>query len=228
MNSYGITPEEIGLRLTQLTFNQTRTIDGPRVAITGSWHCTDYGRAMAQTLARDLTWRGIRIVAPVGPGIGGAALRAALTAQKKTGSDLQPGTPLGIVAHRLDRDGYFPAADLHRDVIAEARAVSIAPWSDRPTGRLRALAGGVLAHLADAVIIVEASPTTSHQLTITETQRLGKPLFAVPGQVGAPQAMVPNQLIRDGAAELITDASQIPYEAAGWFDEDRHCHPATP
>jgi DNA processing protein len=57
--------------------------------------------------------------------------------------------------------------------------------------------------LSIAVIIVEAGDTSGALITATFAAEQGRDVFAVPGNINAPQSKGTNRLIRDGAQPLL-------------------------
>jgi len=68
--------------------------------------------------------------------------------------------------------------------------------------RARSLAGAI----CDALIVVEGTPGSLVAPTVDAATSLNRAVMAIPGQVTSTQSDLPNQLIQDGQAVLVTDA----------------------
>jgi DNA processing protein len=65
-----------------------------------------------------------------------------------------------------------------------------------------------IAGLASALVVVEAPLQSGALITAAEAAGIGRPIFAVPGQLGAPQSAGCLQLLVDGA-ELVDDVERF-------------------
>lgn len=170
-------------------------------AITGSRAASTYGEHVATTLATDLVHEGHAIVTGAGYGIDGAATRATLAAE---------GTAVVVLAAGVDRP--YPAA--HKDLIARVAAGGGAVVSELVPGtsptRWRFLQrSGIIAALGEQLIIVEAGTRSGALHTAGHANRIGTPVYAIPGPVTSPTSAGCHALIRDERARLISSASEI-------------------
>ena len=162
----------------------------PCVAIVGTRAATGYGRAVAARLAADLGRAGCCVVSGLALGIDAAAHEGALEAGAPT---------IGILGggHRC----FFPRRNrpLAERIVVSGGAV-LSPYApDRPAAPHQFLErNGIVAALADAVVVVEA-PARSGALNTAGWAAGRIPVLAVPGDVDRKHVAGCLALIRDGA-----------------------------
>jgi DNA processing protein len=162
----------------------------PCVAIVGTRAATQYGRRLAHRFAADLGRAGCCIVSGLALGIDAAAHEGALSAGAPT---------IGVLGggHRH----FFPARNrgLAERMVAAGGAV-LSPYEPdaeaRPGQFLER--NGIVAALADAVLVVEA-PARSGALNTAGWAAGRVPVLAVPGDVDRKHVQGCLALIRDGA-----------------------------
>ncbi|MBV8723871.1 MAG: DNA-protecting protein DprA [Candidatus Eremiobacteraeota bacterium] len=162
----------------------------PCVAIVGTRAATGYGRAVAARLAADLGRAGCCVVSGLALGIDAAAHEGALEAGAPT---------IGILGggHRC----FFPQRNrpLAQRIVVSGGAV-LSPYApDRRSAPHQFLErNGIIAALADAVVVVEA-PARSGALNTAGWAAGRIPVLAVPGDVDRKHVAGCLALIRDGA-----------------------------
>jgi DNA processing protein len=172
----------------------------PCVAVVGTRAPSDGGRRRARQLAQELARSGVCVVSGLALGIDGAAHEGALLAHAPT---------IGVLGG--GHDHFFPPR--HREladrIVAGGGAV-VSPFGPdvipRPWQFLAR--NGVIAALADAVIVVEAAARSGALNTAGHAADRGIPVLAMPGDVDRPKAAGCNALIRDGAT-LVRDADDV-------------------
>jgi DNA processing protein len=179
------------------------SIDGlraPCVAIVGTRVPSDGGQRRARRLAEELARSGVCVVSGLALGIDGAAHEGALLAHAPT---------IGVLGG--GHDHFFPPRhrELAARIVAGGGAV-ISPFAPdvvpRPWQFLAR--NGVIAALADAVVVVEAAARSGALNTAGHAADRGIPVLAMPGDVDRPKAAGCNALIRDGAT-LVRDADDV-------------------
>jgi DNA processing protein len=123
---------------------------------------------------------------------------------------LAAGAPtVGVLGGGHDR--FFPPrnAELARRIVASGGAV-LSPYPpEHPAYPWQFLArNGVVAALADGVVVVEAATRSGALNTASWAADRGIPVMAFPGDVGRPKAAGCLALIRDGAT-LVRDAADV-------------------
>ena len=170
------------------------------VAIVGSRSATTYGTDVAAELAAGLARSGSAVVSGAAFGIDQAAHRGALAGG---------GPTVAVLACGVDRA--YPAAHQRLlDHLADCGAVvsELAPGC-APT-RLRFLARNrIIAALTRGTVVVEAAARSGALNTAGWAMRLNRPVMGVPGPVTSAPSEGVHQLIRSGAATLVTRADDV-------------------
>lgn len=160
------------------------------VAIVGTRAATPYGKALARRFAADLGAAGCCIISGLALGIDTAAHQGALDAGAPT---------IGVLGGGHER--FFPPRNraLAERMIAAGGAV-LSPFPPDhaafPSQFLQR--NGIVAALADAVVVIEA-PARSGALNTAGWAAGRIPVFAVPGDVDRAHVAGCHALIRDGA-----------------------------
>lgn len=171
----------------------------PSIAIVGTRAATPYGRRLARHFAAELARAGCCIVSGLALGIDSAAHEGALTAAAPT---------IGVLGggHRH----FFPSRNraLAERMIGGGGGV-VSPYPpDHPTFPSQFLQrNGIVAALADAVVVIEA-PARSGALNTAGWAAGRIPVLAVPGDVDRKHVAGCHALIRDGAT-LARDPNDV-------------------
>ncbi|NPC95542.1 DNA-processing protein DprA [Nocardioides sp. zg-DK7169] len=170
------------------------------VAVVGSRSATTYGTAVAAEIAAIAGREGYAVVSGAAYGIDHAAHRGAVSAE---------GPSVAVLACGADR--VYPVA--HRAMLeflaAEGAVVSEAPPGCAPT-RIRFLSRNrLIAALAEGTVVVEAAVRSGALNTATWTSRLNRHLMGVPGPVTSASSQGVHELVRSGAATLVTSGADV-------------------
>jgi DNA processing protein len=164
------------------------------VAIVGTRRVTAYGRQVAEETATALAHNGVTIVSGLARGVDSIAHQAAINAGGRT---------LAVLGNGVDLV-YPPENRRLADQIMEHGAlVSDYALGTQPDGINFPPRNRIISGLSMAVIIVEAGLTSGALITATFAAEQGRDVFAVPGNINAPQSLGTNRLIRDGAQPLL-------------------------
>ncbi|HEY9084644.1 MAG TPA: DNA-processing protein DprA [Candidatus Tyrphobacter sp.] len=172
----------------------------PCVAVVGTRSATPYGRRLARGFARELAAAGCCILSGLALGIDACAHEGALDAGAPT---------IGVLGG--GHDHFFPRRNLvlAERIVAGGGAV-LSPFApEHPALPAQFLErNGVVAALADAVLVVEA-PARSGALNTASWAAGHVPVLAVPGDVDRPHVAGCLALIRDGALLARTAADVL-------------------
>lgn len=173
------------------------------VSIVGSRDMTAYGNSATGQIAGDLAQAGTTVISGGAFGIDATAHKAALA----LGTAAVP--TLAFMAGGLDR--LYPKSNEHilREIIDQGLILSEVPLGQNPT-RYRFLdRNRMIAALAHSTVVVEARWRSGALNTAHHAVEMGRTLYAVPGPIFSPSSEGCHRLIRDGLAQLITDAKHI-------------------
>jgi DNA processing protein len=172
----------------------------PTVAIVGARACSGYGAQVARTLGRELATAGVTVVSGLARGIDGEAHRGALDANGRT---------VAVLGCGIDRDYPAAHAELARRISESGGIVSEyepgvepAPWRFPARNR-------IIAALADAVVIVEARSRSGALITVDLAMEIGRPIYAVPGEITSALSAGTNKLLQHGHATAITSVRDV-------------------
>ena len=168
--------------------------DAWAVGIVGTRRVTSYGRQVTEEIASFLAQNGVTVVSGLARGVDGIAHQAALNVGGRT---------FAVLGSGVDR--IYPPE--HRN-LAEAISGSGAILSDYPPDTPREASNfpprnRIISGLSMATIVIEAGATSGALITANFAVEQGREVFAVPGNIFAPQSKGPNKLIQNGAHPLL-------------------------
>ncbi len=175
-------------------------LEGRCIAIVGSRAATSYGRSVAAAMASDCAAFGVTVISGLARGIDAAAHRGALEASVSTVAVLGS----GVCAL------YPPYHALLADEIVAAGGAVLSEFPPGTTARAHQfpMRNRVVAALADATVVVEASTRSGALITARLADELGRNVYAVPGDVMRPTSCGTNALIADGVP-LVTSVADV-------------------
>ena len=171
------------------------------VAVVGARSATTYGTDVAAELGAGLARAGATVVSGAAFGIDQAAHRGALAGD---------GPTVAVLACGADRA--YPAAHQRLlDHLGEHCAIVSEVAPGRAPMRVRFLSRNrIIAALSRGTVVVEAAVRSGALNTASWTSRLNRPLMGVPGPVTSAPSEGVHQLIRSGAATLVTTCRRRP------------------
>lgn len=164
------------------------------VAIVGTRRVTPYGRQVAEEVSTTLAGSGVTIVSGLARGVDSIAHQAAINTGGRT---------LAVLGNGVDQ--VYPPENrrLAAQIMERGALVSDYSLGTQPDGINFPPRNRIISGLSIAVIIVEAGDTSGALITATFAAEQGRDVFAVPGNINAPQSKGTNRLIRDGAQPLL-------------------------
>jgi DNA processing protein len=170
------------------------------VAVVGSRSATTYGADVAASIAGTLVRAGHPVVSGAAFGIDQAAHRGALAVE---------GANIAVLACGADRS--YPTA--HHDLLEHLRRTSavvaeVSPGCSPTRGRFLSR-NRLIAALTRGTVVVEAAARSGALNTATWATRLNRPVMGVPGPVTSAQSQGVHQLVRTGAASLVTTGDEV-------------------
>lgn len=170
------------------------------VSVVGSRSATTYGADVAGELAAHVGQAGVCVISGAAFGIDQAAHRGALAVRGRT---------VAVLAGGVDRP-YPPA---HRDLLAHIAqhglVVSELAPGCTPTRVRFLIRNRLIAALSRGTVVVEAAARSGAISTANWASRLNRILMAVPGPVTHAQSAGAHELLRTGAASLVTRGADV-------------------
>lgn len=171
------------------------------VAIIGTRTPTAYGERYAYQLAGTLAKLGAVIVSGLAIGVDAIAHKAAIEVGGKTIGVLGSG-------HQFLHP---PSNQRLADQIMNGYGAIVSEYDyATPAAAYRFPARNrIVAGLADVVLVIEAGEKSGTLITTNIANSLGRHVLAVPGSLDMSMSSGANNLIRSGAAKLLTDVSDV-------------------
>jgi DNA processing protein len=178
------------------------------VAVVGTRNATNYGRFFCEKLIEGLKHHGLIVASGLAYGIDIAAHKASLNLGIST---------VGVLGHGLDR--LYPA--LHRPVaekmLHNGGLLTEFPSQTNPDRQNFPKRNRIIAGMADAVIVVEATRKGGALITAEIANSYNRDVFAVPGRADDEFSDGCNFLIKTNRAHLLTKYEDLEY-IMGWLD----------
>ncbi|HSX30696.1 MAG TPA: DNA-processing protein DprA [Candidatus Saccharimonadales bacterium] len=174
----------------------------PRVAMVGSRSVTPYGRQVTERFARELAEHGVVIISGLALGVDAIAHTACLDAG---------GTAVAVLANGLDHIAPATNAQLGRRLLEQGGTILSEYPAGAPVFKTQFIARNrIVAGLAQALLITEASEKSGTLHTARFAMEQGRDVLAVPGNIFSPTSVGTNNLIRAGATP-VTSVADILY-----------------
>jgi DNA processing protein len=180
-------------------FTWGTAVKTPALAVVGARQMTDYGVRMTREIVSDLAAAGVTIVSGFASGIDTVAHKAALDAGGMT-----------VAVWGSGPDILYPSEnkDLAPRIAAHGMILTEFPFGSPPEAHHFPIRNRLIAGLADGVLVTQARQRSGALLTAGHALEQGKNVYAVPAEVGNPQYVGSNELLKSGA-RLVTEADDI-------------------
>jgi DNA processing protein len=173
------------------------------VSVVGTRRMTPYGARVARELASACAEAGILVVSGLAQGVDSAAHQGALDGHGRTVAVLGAG-----IADYLE-DVRGRRRRLAHAIRASGAIVSEFPPGAPPQKWTFARRNTTIAALGEITVVVEAPVGSGALITAEEARRLGRPVYAVPGPIGAGASEGANALIATGTAKVLTGPDML-------------------
>ncbi|HVC04641.1 MAG TPA: DNA-processing protein DprA [Candidatus Acidoferrales bacterium] len=164
------------------------------VAVVGSRRATFGGVEVARSIGRELGAAGIQVVSGMALGIDAAAHDGALEAG---------GSTVAVLGCGIDVCYPLRHMALRSRIADSGSVITEEPAGTPPLKYNFPKRNRIIAALALAVVVVEATERSGALSTARWAADLGRDVLAVPGSIRAPQSSGTNLLIRDGARPFL-------------------------
>ncbi len=160
------------------------------VAVVGTRRVTKYGRQIAEEIASGLAQNGVTLISGLARGVDAIAHQAALAAGGRT---------IAVLGSGVDKIYPPEHRSLAERMVKQGALVSDYPLGTRPDATNFPPRNRIISGLALAVVVVEAGEKSGALITASFAADQGRDVFAVPGNIHAPQSVGTNRLIQKGA-----------------------------
>lgn len=165
------------------------------VAIVGTRRVSAYGRQVTEELASFLASNGVTVVSGLARGVDAIAHQSALKAGGRT---------LAILGSGVDRIYPPEHAQLAAQITSSGALVSDYVPGTPPDASNFPPRNRIIAGLSMATVVVEAGDASGALITAQFAVDQGREVFAVPGNIFAPQSKGANRLIAQGARPMLS------------------------
>ena len=178
------------------------------ISIVGTRHATNYGRQLCDELVDHLKKYDVTVVSGLAYGIDICAHRACVKHQLPT---------VGILGHGLDR--LYPAQHwaTAEKMTENGGLLTEFPSETNPDRENFPKRNRIIAGMADATIVVEASIKGGALITAEIANSYNRDVFTFPGRIGDEFSEGCNFLVRFNKAGLLTSYADLA-EQLGWLD----------
>jgi len=171
------------------------TEDSWAVAVVGTRRVSAYGRQVTEELASFLAANGVTVVSGLARGVDAIAHQSAL----KSG-----GRTIAVLGCGVDRIYPPEHTQLAEKMIASGALLSDYASGTPPEASNFPPRNRIISGLSMAVVVVEAGETSGALITAQFAVDQGREVFAVPGNILAPQSKGTNRLIAQGARPMLS------------------------
>lgn len=164
------------------------------VAVVGTRRVTAYGRQVAEQVASTLAQSGVTVVSGLAHGVDAIAHQAAIDVGGRT---------LAVLGCGIDRIYPPDHRRLAERLLAHGALLSDYALGTPPEAVNFPPRNRIISGLSMAVVVIEAGDRSGALITAQFAANQGREVFAVPGNINAPQSAGANRLIQQGAHPLL-------------------------
>lgn len=195
-----------------LYYKGSAILNPPRIVnVVGTRHPTPYGRAICETLVKELAAAGITIVSGLAYGIDMIAHKTALKEQTPT---------IGVLAHGLDRIYPLAHKQMAVEMLEQGGLLTDFMSQTLPDKQNFPKRNRIVAGISDATIVIESGVRGGSLITADLANGYNRDVMCIPGRLNDPQSAGCNYLIKHNKAVLLTGAADV-LELMGWQDTPR-------
>lgn len=166
------------------------------ISIIGTRNCTLYGKEMAERISHDLVKQNILIISGLARGIDTAAHIGALT-ENKTCAVIGSG-----FNHIYPKENIRLAQQI--PLLISEYPPHVPPQKFHFPQRNR-----IVSALSDGIVMIEAPLKSGAMITVDIGEKLGKPIFTIPGRIDNEQFLGNHSLLKQKKAHLIENYKDI-------------------
>jgi len=163
------------------------------ISVVGTRSVSDYGRKNAFYISRDLAKAGATIVSGMAIGIDGVALAGALSEEKPT---------VAVIGSGIDVCYPSQHKRLAREIVKRGCVMTEFAPGTKPFGSNFPIRNRIISGLSEATLVIEGHEKSGSLITARRAISQGRPVYALPGNVGNRNSEATNLLIKNGARAL--------------------------
>lgn len=173
---------------------------GQSISIVGSRGATSYGEFATDSMVSALVPKGYSIVSGGAYGIDGIAHRSTLALR---------GNTVAVMAGGLDK--FYPSgnSEMLRRISQTGAVISEVPPGTVPSKWRFLQRNRLISALSQSTLVVEANWRSGALNTVSHSERLERPVYAVPGPITSPKSAGTNKLIAENRAQLVIDGNDL-------------------
>jgi DNA processing protein len=189
------------------------------VAVVGTRRVSAYGRQVADELAMFLANNGVTVISGLARGVDAIAHQSAIKAGGRT---------IAVLGCGVDRIYPPENTQLAEKIIASGAILSDYAPGTPPDASNFPPRNRIISGLSMATVVVEAGQTSGSLITAQFAADQGREVFAVPGNILAPQSKGTNRLIADGAHPMLSAQDLLDILDLRRVTEQREVHKILP
>jgi DNA processing protein len=165
------------------------------VAVVGTRRVSTYGRQVTEDIASFLASNGVTVISGLARGVDSIAHQSGLKAGGRT---------IAVMGSGVDRIYPPEHTQLAEKIISNGALISDYAPGTPPDASNFPPRNRIISGLSMATVVVEAGETSGALITAQFALDQGREVFAVPGNILAPQSKGTNKLIAQGAHPMLT------------------------
>lgn len=173
--------------------------DADAIAIVGSRKASEYGLRTGEKLGMELAEAGITVVSGMALGIDSAAHKGALKGRGRT---------IAVFACGLNYIYPRSGISLAREIVKHGAIISEYPLGIDAIPQNFPARNRIISGMSKGVVVIEANERSGSLITADFALEQGRDVFAVPGNIIAPNSKGTNELIKNGA-KLVASINDI-------------------
>ena len=179
------------------------------LAVVGTRKMTDYGGKQSYCMGYDLASSGAVVVSGAALGVDGFAHRGALDAG---------GYTIAVLGCGIDRIYPKEHMNLIREIAVRGTVITDFCPGTEPKGKNFPVRNRIISGLSQGTVVVEADGNSGSLITANYAVKQGRPVYAMPGNIGNSTSCGTNSLIKDGA-KMATNALDVLSDFAESYDD---------
>lgn len=187
-------------------------LDNDSLAIVGTRKTGEYGRKMAKKFAGDLVEQGVTVISGLAYGADAAAHRGTVEAG---------GTTIAVLGSGIDWIYPSDHKGLASDIVDTGGAViSEFPLGEKPAMGNFPVRNRIVSGMSLGTLVVESGIDGGSMITARSALDQNREVFVIPHNLGHPNSVGCNSLIKRGMGKLVQDVEDILNEIKVHFTDD--------